>query len=72
MTRIAAGLLIFDMLGAMFLVHIPNGFFVANNGLELVLLLAALCLAFVLAGAGRNSLDNKLLAERDSRISVLA
>lgn len=72
LTRVAAGLLIFDMLGAMFLVHIPNGFFVAKNGLELVLVLAVACLAFVLAGAGRYSLDNKLLGGRRSRISVLA
>lgn len=72
LTRVAAGLLIFDMLGAMFVVHVANGFFVANNGLELVLLLAAACLVFVLAGAGRYSLDNKLLAARNSKISVLA
>lgn len=72
LTRVAAGLLIFDMLGAMFVVHVANGFFVANNGLELVLLLAAACLVFVLAGAGRYSLDHKLLAARNSKISVLA
>lgn len=72
LTRVAAGLLTIDMLGAMFVVHMANGFFVANNGLELVLLLAAACLVFVLAGAGRYSLDNKLLAARNSKISVLA
>lgn len=72
LTRVFASLLIMDMLGAMFIVHIPNGFFVAKNGLELVLLLATACLVFVLAGAGRYSLDNKLFAGRRSRISILA
>jgi putative oxidoreductase len=72
LTRVAAGLLIFDMLGAIFLVHIANGFFAANNGVELSLLLAACCLAFVLVGGGRYSLDHKLFAERNSRMSVLA
>ena len=35
LTRIFAALLICDMLGAMFIVHLSNGFFVAKNGLEL-------------------------------------
>lgn len=72
LTRVFAALLIFDMLGAMFIVHRPNGFFVTNNGIELVLLLAAACLMFVLAGAGRYSVDHKLFGGRRSRLSRLA
>ena len=72
LTRIFAALFIVDMLGAMFFVHRTNGFFVANNGIELVLLLAAACLLFVLAGAGLYSADHKLFGGRRSRFSRLA
>ena len=51
----------FEMLVAMFVVHIPNGFFVSNNGYELVLLLALGSLAIAISGAGDFSLDNYLL-----------
>lgn len=67
LTRVFAALLTLDMLGAMFLVHLPNGFFVSDNGIELVLLLAAASLEFALAGAGRYSADNKLLRGRRTR-----
>ncbi|MET1065930.1 MAG: DoxX family protein [Arthrobacter sp.] len=72
LTRIFAALFIFDMLGAMFFVHRTHGFFVANNGIELVLLLAAACLLFVLAGAGLYSVDHRLFGGRRSRLSRLA
>ncbi|GAA1495703.1 DoxX family protein [Paeniglutamicibacter kerguelensis] len=72
LTRIFAALLICDMLGAMFIVHLSNGFFVAKNGLEFVLLLAAACLLFVLAGAGRYSVDHALFGSRSSKLSKLA
>ena len=72
LTRIFAALFIVDMLGAMFFVHRNNGFFVANNGIELVLLLAAACLLFVLAGAGQYSVDHKMFGGRRSRLSRLA
>ena len=73
LTRIFAALfIVFDMLGAMFFVHRTHGFFVANNGIELVLLLAAACLLFVLAGAGLYSVDHKLFGGRRSRWGRLA
>jgi putative oxidoreductase len=72
LTRIFAALFIVDVLGAMFFVHRTHGFFVANNGIELVLLLAAACLLFVLAGAGLYSVDHKLFGGRRSRLSRLA
>jgi len=55
-TRVGAGLLAIDMLGAIFAVHLKNGFF-NPRGYEypLTLLAAALCL--LIAGAGAFSLD---------------
>ena len=51
-TRAASFLLAIDVLVALLLVHRPNGFFVGNNGIELVLTLAAASLALVLTGPG--------------------
>ena len=56
LTRFASLGLVFDMLGAMFLVHLKNGFFLPN-GYEFVLLLAGVTAALVLTGAGEFSLD---------------
>jgi putative oxidoreductase len=62
LTRPIALLLAFDMLGAMFLVHFRNGFFLPN-GFEFTFILLATSLALVLAGAGAYSLD-ALIANR--------
>ncbi len=59
-TRLAALLLLLDMLTAMFLVHISNGFFVSNNGIELVFILAGACVALLLSGSTRYSLDEQI------------
>ena len=56
LTRLASLGLVFDMLGAMVLVHFKNGFFLPN-GYEFVLLLAGVTAALVLTGAGEFSLD---------------
>ena len=53
---VAAALTV-DMLVALFTTHIDHGFFVANGGFELVLLLAGASLALALAGPGRYSVD---------------
>ena len=66
-TRIFALLLMFDMLGAMFTVHLKGGFFMPT-GYEFVLILAAVSLALVLAGAGRYSID-AVIADRRERNS---
>jgi putative oxidoreductase len=55
-TRIVGLLLACDMLGAIMMVHIKNGFFVPM-GVEFVLTLFAAALALALAGAGDLSVD---------------
>jgi putative oxidoreductase len=61
-----------DMLGALVMVHLSAGVFVANGGYELVLILAAAALAVALAGPGRASVDCALFGQRQSKISALA
>jgi putative oxidoreductase len=54
-----------NMLVAALTVHIDKGFFVADGGYELVLLLGVASLAIAIAGAGRFSVDATLrLAQR--------
>ena len=59
-TRVVGLLLAIDMLVALFVVHLPNGFFVSENGYELVLILGTAALAFAITGASSLSLDNRL------------
>jgi putative oxidoreductase len=63
LTRLAGLGLFFTMVGAMFLVHLPNGFF-APNGIEFTLALAGATMGFALMGAGRYSLDHLLATRR--------
>jgi putative oxidoreductase len=60
LVRPAAAVLTFTLLVAIITVHIGNGFFVANNGYEFALALMAACLALLVEGAGRWSLDKGL------------
>jgi putative oxidoreductase len=62
LTRPIALLLAIDMLGAMVLVHLKNGFFLPN-GFEFTFILLATLLALALTGAGAYSLD-ALIANR--------
>ena len=60
----AVGLAI-NMLVAALTVHVENGFFAADGGYELVLVLGAACVAIAIGGAGRFSVDATLrLAQR--------
>jgi putative oxidoreductase len=54
--RVASLLLAIDMLGAMMLVHISNGFFLPQ-GFEYTLVLMAISVGFVITGAGAYSID---------------
>ena len=64
LTRLFGLLLTGDMLVALLFVHRPNGFFVGNGGVELVLLLGTAALALALTGPGALALDNLLHVER--------
>ncbi|GLY04477.1 MULTISPECIES: DoxX family protein [Actinoplanes] len=60
---VAGLLLALNMLGAVLLVHIGNGVFVAENGFELTAALGAAALLIAAVGAGRFSVD-RLIAPR--------
>jgi len=68
LTRVVAFGLACDMLGAIVLVHWPNGFFMnwfgkqAGEGIEFFLLVIAICVALVIAGAGKWSVDRAIAA----------
>lgn len=59
LTRLAGVGLTAVMLGAMAIVHLPNGFFLPN-GYEFVLVLGASATTLAVTGAGRHSLDARL------------
>ncbi|MEP6763713.1 MAG: DoxX family protein [Gemmatimonadaceae bacterium] len=59
LTRLFSIALAADMLGAIFLVHLANGFF-APKGIELTLLLAAMFVTLLITGAGTLSVDSAL------------
>lgn len=67
MTRFCAASVALVMAGAMFMVHLPNGFFMnwmgnqAGEGYEYHLLAIGMCLALLFAGGGRFSVDRALM-----------
>ena len=63
LTRLAAFGLAVDMLGAILLVHGKNGFMLPT-GYEYALTLLVLCVAIMIAGAGRYSVDAAIAARR--------
>ena len=71
LTKPIAALLTLDMFGALVLVHGSAGIFVANNGYELVLILAAAALTLALVGPGRISVDHTVFS-RTTKMRSLA
>ena len=69
LTRLAALGLAFDMLGAILLVHLKNGFFLPQ-GYEFVLVLLAMSATLALTGAGNFSLD-ALIGRRKGLVSTM-
>jgi putative oxidoreductase len=70
LTRLGALLLLPVMLVAMFGVHWAGGFFITNApvpGVEYTLALAGMCLALLVSGGGRLSLDEALMDPRYRR-----
>ena len=65
-TPVFAALLAADMVGAIMLVHLKNGFFLPQ-GYEFAFALLGACLTLALAGAGRYSVDGSLPGRRPSR-----
>ena len=63
LTRLAGLGLVFNMLGAIVLVHLPGGFF-NPAGVEFPLALLGMSLALVMAGPGAYSVDALLTARR--------
>lgn len=63
LTRLAAAGLAITMLGAVALVHLKGGFFLPN-GYEFAFALLGAALTLALTGAGRWSVDERLLAGR--------
>lgn len=64
LTPVVAALLAADMLGAMLLVHLPNGFNATDGGYEFVLTLLGAALALALTGPGAYALDRMLNRSR--------
>jgi putative oxidoreductase len=69
LTRLAALGLAFDMLGAIMLVHLKNGFFMPT-GVEFALTLLGANVALTLAGAGNLSVDAIISRRRSSVVSA--
>ena len=67
LTRLAALGLAIDMVGAIFLVHLAGGFFLPD-GVEFALTLCGACIALVLAGAGRYSVDATLAGRKGAGV----
>ncbi|UCC94602.1 MAG: DoxX family protein [Candidatus Omnitrophota bacterium] len=57
--RLSAALIGMIMIVAILMIHGPKGFFAMRGGFEYQLLILAVCVLFVLVGAGRFSVYNK-------------
>ncbi|KRE35946.1 hypothetical protein ASG73_14835 [Janibacter sp. Soil728] len=69
-TRVVSAIYAAVMLGALVIVHLAAGFFVAEGGYELVLILGAVAAALALAGPGAWSLDAVIAGRRRADATV--
>jgi putative oxidoreductase len=60
LTRWAAALNAFDMVVAILVVHLKNGFFDQNHGIEFPLTVLAACIVLAVLGPGEASVDGAL------------
>jgi putative oxidoreductase len=60
LTRWAAALNAFDMVVAILVVHLKNGFFDQNHGVEFPLTMLAACIVLAVVGPGAASVDGAL------------
>jgi putative oxidoreductase len=60
LTRFAAASIAVIIAGAALMVHLPNGFFAGDNGIELHLITLTVALALVVQGGGTGSFDLRL------------
>jgi len=64
LTRVAAVLIAITMFVAMVWVHLPNGFFLSNRGIEFTLVLTAMAAALAVTGPGAVSADTMMKSSR--------
>ena len=72
LTQVAALLVALDMVVAIVKVHLPNGFFTANVGYELPLILLAVALFFATYGGGKWALDSVIHKKKSLTDSAVA
>jgi putative oxidoreductase len=72
LSRPAALSLVIVMIGAMVKVHLPNGFFASDKGIEINLLYLGLALAPLIGGGGALSLDRLILKARSAGAGAVA
>ena len=70
LSRLVALALVADMVGAATLVHLPNGFFWTDGGVEYLLLLMVVALAVAVRGSGAFSLDHVLAARAEPETTL--
>jgi putative oxidoreductase len=59
-TRLASLVLVIIAVVALFTVHVANGFFISNGGIEFILLLLVSAFTFFTWGGGKYSVDAKI------------
>ncbi|MFP4599407.1 MAG: DoxX family protein [Persicimonas sp.] len=66
LTAVFSALLAINMLVAMFMVHLPNGFLASEGGIEVPLLYLGMVLALLISGPGGFSVDRAVKHRREA------